>query len=303
MRRLTIARETVIVSSTATEGRCVMLNRQFRRTFFALLIPGVLTALPWSALAGEQSQTVHFRAPAGDLPTTREIFIDGFRAAILPNGRFITPAGLEVNVDAPKPFGIALSPDGQTLATINSGASRFSVSLIRNADTALPAVQRVNVDATFMGIVFSSDGQRFYASGGENGNIWVGDVATGTIVGSVNLNGPAHPLDRPLNPNATPSQRFKGAFPGNLALTRNGRFLYVVDQAGFQVHALDTSLIATGINATGQIVEPDNFAAVIAKTKVVRYSYGIVLSSDDCPLRVTHVGVFQYTHLVLIISL
>ena len=134
-----------------------MLNHRFRRTFFALLIPSALTALPWSALAGnpneEQSQTIHFRAPAGDLPTTREIFIEGFRAAILPNGRFITPAGIEVNVDAPKPFGLALSPDGQTLATINSGASRFSVSLIRNADTALPAVQRVNVDATFMGVV------------------------------------------------------------------------------------------------------------------------------------------------------
>ena len=282
-----------------------MLNRQLRRTFFALLIPSALTALPGSALADnphEQSQTVHFRAPAGDLPTTREIFIDGFRAAILPNGRFITPAGVEVNVDAPKPFGIALSPDGQTLATINSGASRFSVSLIRNADTALPAVQRVNVDATFMGVVFSSDGVRFYASGGENGNIWVGDVATGTIVGSVNLNGPAHPLDRPLNPNATPSKRFKGAFPGNLALTRNGRYLYVVDQEGFRVHALDTSLIATGINATGQILEPDNFAAVIAKTKVGRYPYGIVLSSDDRSLWVTHVGVFQYTHLAPVTS-
>src|SRR5712671_4578942 len=117
-----------------------MLNRRFRRTFFALLIPTALTALPSLALAGdpheEQSQTVHFRAPAGDLPTTREIFIDGFRAAILPNGRFITPAGVEVNIDAPKPFGIALSPDGQTLATINSGASRFSVSLIRFFDDA-----------------------------------------------------------------------------------------------------------------------------------------------------------------------
>jgi DNA-binding beta-propeller fold protein YncE len=277
-----------------------MLNRQVRATFRALLITGALTALPWWALAAspqEQSQTVHFRAPAGDLPTTREIFIDGLRAAILPNGRFITPAGVEVNVDAPKPFGIALSPDGQTLATINSGASRFSVTLIRNPDTALPAVQRVNVDATFMGVVFSSTGQRFYASGGENGNIWVGDVATGKIAGSVNLNGPAHPLDRPLNPNAAPSRRFKGAFPGNLALTRNGRFLYVVDQAGFQVHVLDTSLIATGTNATGQILEPDNFAAVISKTKVGRYPYGIVLSSDDRTLWVTHVGVFQYTHL------
>src|ERR1043165_6060761 len=59
----------------------------------------------------------NFRAPAGTLPTTRDIFIDGMRAAVLPNGRFITPAGVEVNVDAPKPFGLALSPDNDTLAT------------------------------------------------------------------------------------------------------------------------------------------------------------------------------------------
>src|SRR5260370_39866430 len=96
-----------------------MLTRQVRRTFRALLIISALTTLPWSALATspqEQSQTVHFRAPAGDLPTTREIFIDGLRAAILPNGRFITPAGGEVNGGAPKPFGIALAPDAQTPA-------------------------------------------------------------------------------------------------------------------------------------------------------------------------------------------
>jgi len=43
----------------------------------------------------------------------------------------VTPAGVEVSVGAPKPFGIAVAPDEQTLATINSGAANFSVTLIR----------------------------------------------------------------------------------------------------------------------------------------------------------------------------
>ena len=30
-----------------------------------------------------------------------------------------------------------------------------------------------------MGVTFSPDGERFYLSGGENGNIWVGDVGHG----------------------------------------------------------------------------------------------------------------------------
>src|SRR5882724_4816987 len=151
-----------------------------------------------------------YRAPAGNRLTARNVDIGGVDAAVLPNGRLLTPLGTEVNVTAPKPYGLALSPDGTVAATVNSGASRFSVSLIRGLDAATPAVTRVDVDATFMGIGFSSDGSRFYVSGGENGNIWVGDTAAGSIIGSVNLNGATHPLDRPLAVNAPPAKHFKG---------------------------------------------------------------------------------------------
>ncbi len=244
-----------------------------------------------------KSDSVYFRAPAGDLPTLREINIAGYRGAILPNGRLLTPAGAEVNVDAPKPFGLALSADGKTLATINSGASRFSVTLIRNPAEPNPQATRVNLNATFLGVTFSPDGSRFYASGGENGNIWIGDTAAGSIIGSVNLNGPSHPLDRPLNVVNDPAHHFKGAFPGGVALSTDGRYLYIVDQGGFQVHIVDTSKIVTGTDTNKNIMEPDNFPAVVGHVKVGRYPFGIALSPDDKSLLVTHVGVFQYTHL------
>jgi DNA-binding beta-propeller fold protein YncE len=236
-------------------------------------------------------------APAGDEVTTREIVIDGISAAILPNGRRITPAGVEVSVDAPKPYGLVLAPAGDVLATINSGASRFSVTLLRSLTSGTPTAQRVNLNATFMGVVFSPNGARFYAAGGENGNIWVGDTASGTIIGSVNLNGAAHPLDRPLNVENTPALRFKGAFPGNMALSRDGRYLYVVDQGSFQVFVVDTTLITTGTAGPDLVTEPDNFQAVVGTAKTGRYPYGISLSPDGRTLYVTNVGVFQYTHL------
>src|SRR5262249_57479559 len=44
------------------------------------------------------------QAPAGDRVTAREVTIDGQRAAVLPNGRLITPPGVEVAVHAPKPY-------------------------------------------------------------------------------------------------------------------------------------------------------------------------------------------------------
>ena len=243
------------------------------------------------------SRFLQFRAPAADQKTTLSATVDGRSAAILPSGRFVTPAGVEVGVQAPKPFGLAITADGQTAATINSGASKFSVTLIRGARGASPAPTRVDVAATFMGLVFSPDGKLFYASGGENGNVWVGDVAAGQIIGSVNLNGATHPLDRPLVVNANPTQRFKGTFPGNMALTRDGRMLYVVDQGSFGVFAIDTTAIVTGVDASGNVTEPDNFAAVAGRAGTGRYPFGIALSRDERTLLVTNVGMFQYTHL------
>jgi len=216
---------------------------------------------------------------------------------VLPNGRLVTPAGTEVNVQAPKPFGLALSPDGRTLATLNSGAGPFSLTLISGLETGAPATRRVDVNASFMGVTFSPDSRRVYLSGGENGNLWIADVAAGRIVGSVNLNGPTHPLDRPLAVVSTPQRRFKGAFPGNMVLTGDGRFLYVVDQGSFQVHVVDTSRVQTGVDAQGRISEPDNFAAVVGHVKVGRYPFGITLAPNGRTLLVTHVGVFEYTHL------
>jgi len=287
------------------------------RAMMVVVAPAMLTtllAVPWLAgAAGDRqsgvprkdeaadtsarSRFLHFHAPAGDQPTHVGATLDGRPGAILPNGRFVTPTGAEIDVKAPKPFGLAVARDERTLATINSGATPFSVTLIREPRGAHPTTTRIDVDATFMGVVFSPDGKWFYASGGDNGNLWVGDVDAGKIVGSINLNGAAHPLDRPLSPTATPALRFKGAFPGNLVLTRDGQFLYVVDQAGFQVHAIDTRLIVTGVDAAGAVTEPDNFAAVVGRTRVGRYPFGIALAPDDRTVFVTNVGVFQYAHL------
>jgi DNA-binding beta-propeller fold protein YncE len=254
-----------------------------------------LTSRDRAAASGSLSQT--FEAPAGDLPATRHILIDGHDAAVLPNGRLVTPAGVEVSVEAPKPYGLALSPDGRTLATVNSGAGPFSVTLIRNLEAATPSATRIDVNATFMGIAFSADGSRFFASGGENGNIWVGDTASAKIVGSINLNGSTHPLPSPLTVTANPPGRFKGTFPGNVTPGRDGRYMYVVDQGSFDVFVVDTTKIATGVNGAGQVLEPNNFAAVVGRAKAGRYPYAIETSPDGTTLLVGNIGIFQYTHL------
>jgi DNA-binding beta-propeller fold protein YncE len=170
---------------------------------------------------GRFSDFLSFSAPAGKRPATTNTVINGMSAAVLPNGRLVTPAGTEVNVLAPKPFGLALSPDGTMLATLNSGAAPFSLTLISQLGSSTPGVKRIDVNASFMGVTFSPDSKRVYLSGGENGNIWIADAVAGRIVGSVNLNGASHPLDRPLNVVTTPQRRFRGSFPGRRRARRS----------------------------------------------------------------------------------
>src|SRR5262245_8270100 len=245
------------------------MDRRLVRTIglLALISTALMFVVVWAVAAqrgeseGGSSAFLGFSAPAGNRPATIDTVINGVHAAVLPNGRLVTPAGTEVNVQAPKPFGLALAPNGAMLATLNSGAAPFSVTLISQLNVPAPTVKKVDVNASFMGVTFSPDSARVYLSGGENGNIWIGDSAAGRIIGSVNLNGASHPLPRPLDVVATPQGRFKGAYPGNMALTGDGRYLYVVDQGSFQVHVIDSSKIQTGVNAQGRITEPDNFAA------------------------------------------
>jgi hypothetical protein len=52
----------------------------------------------------------------------------GVSAAILPNGRLGDACRHGSQRSGAKPFGLALSPDGAMLATLNSGAAPFSPS-------------------------------------------------------------------------------------------------------------------------------------------------------------------------------
>src|SRR5262245_10352272 len=282
-------------------------------TYRTLVVPVALAATviglaSWSVTRGTLasakedggaggSKAIHFSAPAGELPAIRHTNVDGADGAVLPNGRLITPAGREVAVNAPKPFGLAVAPNGTMLATINSGTNPFSVSLVRGITTNSPTTSVIPLSSAFMGVAFSPNSSRFYAAGGENGMIWVGDTGAARVIGCVNLNGPTHPFGAPMNPAANPSGRFKGTYPGNLTLGGpNGRYLYVVEQGSFNVFVVDTTKIVTGVDQSSFIVEPNNFAAVVGQAKGGRYPYAITATSDG-RLFVANVGVLQFSHL------
>src|ERR1700727_588851 len=88
------------------------------------------------AAARLSAQTI-ISPPAGSLPTA--IHKDG--KTVIPNGRILTPLGRQITV-APHPYGLILSPDGNTLVTPNSGTSPLSITIIRNIHSGTPEVQQ-----------------------------------------------------------------------------------------------------------------------------------------------------------------
>ena len=248
-------------------------------------------------------QAAAFRAPAGDQPASTSTTVDGRSGAILPSGRFVTPAGTEISVQAPKPHVLCLSRDGTTALTVNlmgtnpAGLFPFSVTKISGLG-GTPLATSLPVDATYNGCAFSADGSRFYASGGDNGNIWVGDTATGEFIGSVNLSGPAHPIDGPTTATDTTlmARSFKGAFAGKMALSADGNYLYVVDQGAFKLKVIDTRLIQT-VTPGQPITDANNFPAVAGAVDTGHYPYAVALTPDGRHALVANVGVFRYTHL------
>ena len=122
-------------------------------------------------------------APAGDRFTA----IDQTGETIIPNGRIVAPAGKSIVV-APHPYGLKLSPDGNTVITANSGTSPLSISIIRNILSDNPEVQQIPpghatdkgiLASVFMGLAVSNDNSEVYVAGGQENVIYIFDLKTG----------------------------------------------------------------------------------------------------------------------------
>ncbi|WP_375447961.1 hypothetical protein [uncultured Fibrella sp.] len=204
-------------------------------------------------------------APAGNAYTQ----IDKAGRTVLPNGRFITPRGRQIET-APHPYGLVLSPDGQTVVTANSGINPFSISIIRDALSESPTVRQVPegvktdngiLEACFMGLAVSPDSKIVYVAGGETNRVFAFDLATGKPAGSINCG----------------AKNYSHGYIGDMALTRDGKTLYAVDQIGFRLIVIDVPSKTIRHNVpTG------------------RYPFGVTLSPDEKTAYVANVGVFEY---------
>jgi len=82
----------------------------------------------------------------------------------LPNGWHLTPIGDKVGL-GDLPLNIAVSPDKKYVAVTNNGQSIQSIMLIDVATQKL--TDSIAVPASWLGLAFSTDGRKLYASGGN----------------------------------------------------------------------------------------------------------------------------------------
>lgn len=208
-------------------------------------------------------------APAGE----RFVSIDQSGETVIPNGRLLTPSGKSIVV-APHPYGLTLSPDGNTAVTANSGTSPLSITIIRNILSGAPEVRQIPpgpatdkgvLASVFMGLAVSNDNRVVYVAGGQENKIFIFDLKTGEKKGFFDCSFKSDSID------------YSHGYIGDLVLSKDGKKLYAVDQIGFRMVVLDTETKKLEHNIP-----------------VGRYPFGICLSPDEQKAYVANVGMFQY---------
>ena len=135
----------------------------------------------------------------------------------LPTGVMLDPAGQSTPIGA-MPLAAVLAPGGRRVVLSLSGWRVQGIQVIDRSTGAV--VQTLVQPSAFVGLAFSPDGQSLYASGGNQDVIyryrWSGDSAT--LADSIVL---------------APKERAGGTrYPAGLALSPDGRTLYVAENLG-----------------------------------------------------------------------
>jgi YVTN family beta-propeller protein len=230
--------------------------------FIVLFIPGCA-----KKDAGED--VVVITPPAGEAYAA----IDAGGTSVIPNGRKLTPRG-KTMVVAPHPFGLALSPGGTFAVTANSGVSPLSISIVQGPLTAQPRVRQVPpghatdkgvLASVFMGLAIDPAEQFVYVAGGQENKIYLFGLENGNAAGEIDC--------RLRNEN----KPYDHGYIGDMALSRDGKTLFALDQINFSVLFIDTRT-----------------RRVTHHVGVGRYPFGIALSPDEKNVYVANVGMFEY---------
>jgi len=133
---------------------------------------------------------------------------------LLNSGWRLQPAGTQVPLDT-LPMSSALSPDGRYLLVLNGGYNPPSISVLDVRATR--EIQRVPVADAWLGLAFSSKGDRVWVGGGSQAAVLEFAFASGKL--SLLRTFPVVPAEK----------RTVRDFIGDVAISPDGRMLYAAD--------------------------------------------------------------------------
>jgi len=250
------------------------MKRPEMKLRYAGLIGSTLLVVFWLAGCRQKGQDgVWIITPPAWLEQTK---IDREGQTIIPNGRAITPRGRQVEV-APHPYGLVLSPDGSMAVTANCGVRPFSVSVITDVMSDNPAVRQIPkgfdtdegvLASVYMGLAVSPDNSTLYVGGGQEGKVVVIDLAGDARASEIEANGPLA------------GRSYADSYIGDIALSRDGRLLYALDQANFRL-----------------LIASTEDRRLLSSVQLGRYPFGLALSPDGTRVFAANVGMFEYSRI------
>lgn len=167
----------------------------------------------------------------------------------LPTGNVLDPAGTSVGVGS-LPLAMEVSPDGRHAVLLLNGWREQGLQVVDRFTGQV--VQTVPQAAAFLGLAFGPDGRSLWTSGGNQDVVYRYDWDAGraTLRDSVVL--------AVKQPNRSGTR-----YPAGVALSPEGRFLYVAENLADSLAVVD---VASG--------------RVLARHATDRYPYGVAVAPD-----------------------
>ncbi len=183
----------------------------------------------------------------------------GDGTAVTPAGYRVQPAGVQTTL-GDLPLSARLSPAGDMLLVSNGGQGTQSLQVVDPRTSVV--TQTLPYDrpaALFVGLAFSADGRRVYASGGGSEQIHVYDVAGGLLTETTPI----------ALPRKNPAGAKVNMFPAGLEALADGTRLVVADHLADAASVIDLATgavqsVAVGHAPYGVAVGPDGKTAYVS---------------------------------------
>ena len=201
------------------------------------------SALLWAAILLSASVSIADEPPKQDRrPRWPGLTTSG--DVLLPNGWSLRPAGTQTPL-GDFPIAIAEHPSAPILAILHAGYGEHEILTLDTKTRKV--IGRVSIPETYGGIVWDADGKRLYVGGGFDVVVYRFDHAGGLLSNRATIDLDAGTIQEDAKiDDGEPlvrSQRGAKAAAGSvasLALSADGKTLWVADAFGHQLRRLDT---------------------------------------------------------------